>query len=211
VDPIETQISSRWQLRMILVSLGFAVFSAWFAYDGAVAYPAFNRRAVLHNNLQEEGRRDEWLALAKEKGWPVEFEIEDLDQQRRVKLKSQMDLQVQIGLAIFCVVAALALGARVVVNRGRFMILDNEGLVTFEGRCVPLARIVEIDKRRWERKSIAVVHFTDDLGRRRKVVLDDWIHCGMDTILEHLETELAKANPPESQDAAAGPVAEDEA
>ena len=211
MDPIETHISSRWQLRMILVSFGFAVFGAWFAYDGAVAYPAFNRRGVLHNNLQEQGRRDEWLALAKEKGWPARFEIEDLDQQGRVKLKSRVDLQVQVGLALFCVVAAVALGARVVVNRGRFMILDDEGLVTFAGRCVPLDRLVEIDKSRWERKSIAVVHFTDDLGQRRKVVLDDWIHSGMDAILKHLETELAKANPPESPDAEAEPVAEEEA
>jgi hypothetical protein len=181
---------------MSLVAFGFAVFSAWFAYDGAVAYPEFNERAGLYNTLAiERAQRDDWLALAREKGWPTQFQIDQTDPSGRVKPKTDLDLQVQIGLALVCLLVAVGMAIRVVVTRGKFLLLDEDGLLTTEGRRVDPARIVEIDRSRWERKSIAVVHYEDELGRRHKAVLDDWVYTGVAEILDRIEPET----PPEDE------------
>jgi hypothetical protein len=191
MDPMEAHVRPRWQLRMTLVAFGFAVFSAWFAYDGAIAYPEFNERARLYNTLAiERAQRDEWLALAREKGWPPRFQLEQTEPSGRVQLKSDLDLRVQIGLAILCSVAAVGLAIRVAVTHGRFLLLDENGLLTCDGKRVDPARIVEIDRSRWERKSIAVVHYEDELGQRHKTVLDDWVYAGAAEILERIDPEM---------------------
>ena len=196
METIEIHVRPRWQARMVLLAMAFAVFAAWFAYDGAVACPAFNQRAALHNSLAvDQGRREEWLALAREKGWPAEFKPEEAAASGRVRLKGNLEIRVQIGLAAISLLVVLGLTLRVVLGRRKFIILDDEGLLIGEDDRVPLDRIVGIDMRRWDSQGVARIHYTDERGGRRHLSLNDWIHAGVAEIVERIEAQLPAADP----------------
>lgn len=195
MEPIETHVRPRWQARLVLLTMAFVVFAAWFVYDGAVACPAFNERAARHNSLAvDEARRPEWLALAKEKEWPPEFKPEEVATDGRVRLKSDFEIRVQLGLAAGSLLVALVLTLRIVLSRRRFFVLDDEGLLVGEER-VPLDRMVMVDRRRWQSHGVAVLHYTDERGARHRLRLNSWVHVGVTEIVARIEAQLPAAEP----------------
>jgi hypothetical protein len=98
-------------------------------------------------------------------------------------------------------------GIAVLRSLNRWVELDEQGLSTSAGARVPFEAITRLNKRRWEKKGIAVVHYKDDGGADRKIDLDDWKfeRQPMDEIVLSIESQLPsdKIQQPASTSAAA--------
>lgn len=186
---MQTQVRARWQARMVLLVAAFALFALWMAYDGAFAYPAHNRRAAAYNALVvEEERPADWEALARSEGWPLWFAPEDLAPDGRAKPRSEFEIGRQLALGTVCFVVAMLLGVRLFQQRRHIVRLDEEGLLLLgSGRRVSREHMVDLDMRRWASQGLAVLRYTDRLGRWRRLVLDDGIQQGVAEILEQLD------------------------
>jgi len=184
---IHTRVRPRWQTRMVLLVAGFVLFALLFAYDGAIAYPEHNLRAERYNTLVVgESRHQEWEELARARNWPRQFPPEEIGPDGRAWGKSEFEIMRHCGFAAICLLAACLLVARLIRQRRNTVRLDDEGLLLANGRRVPVDCIVEIDLRRWASKDLAILSYTDRLGRWRRLTLDGWIHSGVGELLERL-------------------------
>lgn len=195
MEPIMTRVRPRWHVRLVLLAVAFAVFAGWFAYDGIVTCPAFNRRASLYNALVvEQVRRGEWLALARAKGWPPLFSPEETGDDGRVRLHSDLGIKFQLGLAVVAALATVVLVVRVGLNRRLTVVLDDEGLlVAGRDQRIPLSQITGIDRQRWENRGIVRIEYDDERGARRHLVLNDSIHAHVAEIAAWIESQLSAA------------------
>jgi hypothetical protein len=107
-------------------------------------------------------------------------------------------------MAVLCLLVVLPAAGRVFWASRRTMRADEEAFTTIEGVRVPYTAIREVDKSRWQRKSIAVVTYELD-GRRRRTKIDDWIFAGGEDVLQRIEERLADndASPDGDTEAAA--------
>ncbi|MEM1209931.1 MAG: hypothetical protein AAF586_06905 [Planctomycetota bacterium] len=61
---------------LLVAALPVLAFSSWFFYDGAVAYPAQQRRQLAYRQIEQQYPPSEvharWVALAGSNGWPTQ-------------------------------------------------------------------------------------------------------------------------------------------
>jgi hypothetical protein len=184
---VHTQVRPRWQARMAMLVAAFLLFALLFAYDGAVAYPEHNLRAERYNTLVVgANRRQEWAELARSRNWPPQFAPEDFAPDGRAIARGKLEIVRHLVLAAACFLTAAVLLVRLVRQRRHTVRLDAEGLLLHNGRRVPVERIVEIDLRRWASRHVAVLSYTDRLGRWRRLALDGGIQSGVTDLLEQL-------------------------
>lgn len=142
----------------------------WFAYDGWISYPRDN---VIHETVErykiEYGDRavETYNDTARREGWPRWIDREP------GKRHSSTDLMTQRVLAGVCLLGGLAAIGAYIRTFGRWIAIDDQGIVTSWGQRANLDQITEVDLDRWESKGIAVVHYAEG-SRRRRLVLDDW-------------------------------------
>lgn len=162
---MRAHISKGYLLRVGAIALLCVGGAAWFFYDGVITYPAQRERALTYQELKEQGGLDDqWPTVAKEHGWSTKNPGEP---------KSKAEIQAQLilgGLIAPFGVLYVAIFAR---HWGRWVEADDRGLRTSKGQEVPYSDVVTLEKKKWEAKGIARVHYERD-GRRRRVVLDDW-------------------------------------
>ena len=196
---VSAQLSRKWALRMGLVSAAFGAFAVWCVLDAKVGYPRFNQRAAEYNRLLAAGQREQWRALAAEKRWSAAFKQTDYLPSGAVSLKTPWDTGTQYVMMAACLALVGTILFRLLRARRRTMAADDRGFVTVEGLRVPYADITDIDLSRWQRKSIARVHFRQ--GNRQRITdIDDWIYQGGEAVLAELQrrTGLVAPTTPEA-------------
>ncbi len=109
---------------------------------------------------------------------------------------SNWDLRTQLLMAAGCLPVGLIILVRLLRALPKTLAADDTTLYATNGRQIPFAAIRDIDKRKWDRKAIAVVHYELD-GKRGKAVIDDWIFKDAGLVLERIETTLAPPPPAE--------------
>lgn len=156
-------ISPGYMARLLVVALITLIGGFWFSYDGFIGYPHQQLVARAYMQFQDEGRVDQWPAYAREKGWTVSPESP----------KTDSDIWLQRLLGMLALPVGLIFGAATLRSLGRYVACDEEGLITPRYPKVPFTAIKELDKSRWQKKGIVVVHFELD-GKAGRIVLDDW-------------------------------------
>jgi hypothetical protein len=192
------RMSTNWAVRMSLVAVAFSAFAAWCLFDATVGYPRFNQRAAEHNRLLAAGQIEQWPALAAQKGWPATFRKDDQLPGGAIGAKTRWDIGTQYVMMGACIIVLVGILIRLARASRRTMGADESGFHTVEGRVVPYADISAIDLRRWQRKSIARVHFRLQ-GRERTTDIDDWIYQGGEAILAELQRRTGLGLPPPTQ------------
>ena len=139
-------------------------FAGWFLFDGAVTYPRQRERALIYEELVEEGRPDEWKEIAKENGWPL---------QPPGKPKEQIDFYVQYGFAAFTAPWGFLFLFLFLRSRKRWIELTETGLRSSWGQELEFGEIEALDKKKWKSKGIAKVRYRRN-NRKRRLVLDDF-------------------------------------
>ena len=162
---ITARMSKTYMWRLALFAGIFLAYACWSAYDGFVAYPEINRKAVHFEDYKKKHAdwRETWPTYAKANGYP-----EDPDPAKGAF--SMYAQYVQLGITL-----PIGLAALVAYLRGfkRYVAADEKGLVTDGGQRAEFVNITNLNKDRWKTKGIAVVTYQAE-GIDRKLVLDDW-------------------------------------
>lgn len=190
---LTAKISREWRDRMIIVLLMLLGSSAWFFYDGAVAYPKYNVKADAYAEIQRVYQADEnlvrekWKALAIENHWNPE----DVPKKRK---DEEQQFRWGTGLAILSVIFLLWM----LREMRRVILADDEKFLGI-GRMIPpfnglrevrYESVFGIDKRRWDKKGIAVVFYKTNSGARASVIVDEYKYAGSERILERCEAVI---------------------
>ena len=184
-------------LKYLLIGIAALAFGGWHLKDGLITYPALREMAdayeLLQGPLDEDGNAEiadgelqaNWQALAAENGWPEEVP----------KLNDEIDnlllYNYFIG-AIFTAIglACLYLGLTAI---GKWVQLKDGVLSDKKGNSMEIKDIVEIDKKRWEKKGLATLTANSG-GGTKKMILDDlkFDRTSVDEILLHIEKTVGE-------------------
>lgn len=107
-------------------------------------------------------------------------------------VKSEWDIRAQYIMFAICLVIGGGVALRVITAARRRLAADENG-ITFGGRTVDYNQIREIDKRKWNRKSIATIVY-EQAGNTGRIKVDDWIYDGgsevLSTVEEHVGSDV---------------------
>jgi len=189
---VRTHISTSHLVRLGLIGLFCSGFALACLYDGFVRYPnqriraeAFEKFKEEHHELDPKDIVDNWKEYAAEQGWPPND---------RGKFRTDIQINGQFQMASVLMPIGLFFLILLLLNRGRWIEVNDMTMTSSRGHQLELSQIVELNKKKWQKKGIATVHYESD-GRKRKLVLDD---CNYDrdttnTILRHIETNIDHA------------------
>lgn len=166
---VRANISKGYIWRPGVIGAAGLVFCGWFLYDGFVKYPGQELRWETYNRIRLEYEKSPneaqriWEQTARDKGWSITKPIE----------RAENDIFTQKVFAGITAPLGLYFVFSFLSFLGRWVEADEEGLRTRSGQRVPYGSIKSVDKSRWDRKGIAVIHYESD-GRAGKITLDDW-------------------------------------
>jgi hypothetical protein len=140
----------------------------------------YNRIAI------EQEQPEQWEKTALERGWPLHFEGVETHADGSLRLHTVWDIRTQFLMAILCLLVAVPVALRVVLARSRTMTADDAGFVSIDGTRIPYSAIRDIDRSKWQRKSIAVITYELN-GAVRRTKIDDWIFEGGEAVLLQIE------------------------
>lgn len=159
---------------MLLITLMFGFFAAWFFYDWKFKYPEqkFIYDEYVRVMAEPDGEK-RWLEHSGPRGWPLEPDK-----------RTQDEIDTQLQFAIGCgLITAVVLGF-FLFNRGKVLRADAEAYYPPGGGRVPFTSAFRIDRRKWRHKGLAVVHYRDEKGAERRTVIDDLKYGGAEKILD---------------------------
>ena len=180
---IHADSDPKYYLRFLFMGVVLVGFALWSLYDGLVAYPAQRERALVYEQMRDEGRAGEWAAYAEQQGWPPGLPGEP---------KTDADIKVQFIQAAVVTLIAVPLLLIPIRSRGRWIQADDRGISTSWGERIDFDRVVALDKKKWHKKGIAKVRYQDAGGRNRTFILDDYKfrRDPTDLILYQLESQI---------------------
>jgi hypothetical protein len=188
-DEIVARPDMRYRGKHLIFSFVIIVAGFWFAYDGWIGWPRHNREVYA----VESGIRKAETEHDQKKADELKTQLANMH-----KPYNDADLLIQKLLAVALPLAGIAYAIwSVRVTRGRLRLAGH----TFEvpgAAPIDLGDIRRIDKSRWDRKGIAIVHYEAHNPRRsRSVKIDDFAYerKPTDEIVERIEAYLAP--PPE--------------
>lgn len=205
---VETGLYKGWRNKWLMMSLFCFGFAAYCYYDGTVAYPADNQRMAAFHHFTEKPAGLYDPISGEPEGWsfePLDYtgftEYEDFavaqgwgTDEPDTKHTDQ-DIYTQYGmLAITAALGAMML-IMVVWHLPRKLKTDDKGLTGMTGKFVAYDSITEIDKRRWESKGIAYVHYDDGSGETQRMKVDGYVFHDGDLILEEVEKHTGLGAP----------------
>ncbi|QEF99570.1 hypothetical protein Mal15_36350 [Stieleria maiorica] len=152
--------------KFLYVFLGCTAFAGWCLYDGLIGYPKKLTIAEAYESLPEENRRDAWKELAGENGWPTITPAKTADDVRH-------DIGSQFMMVVLCMLFGIPALLMFMSGQGTWVEGDQTLIRNSKGQEVPIDAISKIDKRKWEAKGIAKIHYEVD-GKKMKFVMDDF-------------------------------------
>ena len=184
-----------YRARLLAVCIGFIAIGGWFLYDAAVGYPLENQRLRIAKKRLETLREqypqtwsNRWRYYAREHDFP-----ERASEIRNRELHSQSAIALQWILAGVTIPIGVVAGVAYVRIGRRWISTDLKGVHTSDDRHAPWDSIQWVDKSRWHKKGIAVIHYMDH-GVMRRITLDDWKYYREPTaqVLTEVERHLAE-------------------
>jgi hypothetical protein len=183
---VAARINPTWKWKWIAVSTAMILYGFRCVYDYNVAYPKHDEMVTKFHEFKELGTLDKWPAFAAEHGYGPE----DPGQKHLLKNDAgdvmKDDYFSQIWQAALVFTLGVAGYGWLAFNMSRKLVADDDKLIG-PGGAAPYSAITSIDKKRWDRKGIAVVHYTDAKGEEDTITIDDWIYRDADLVLEEVE------------------------
>lgn len=203
-DPITCSITPWYTKRMSLMSLMFVGFGLYFLYDGFIGYPKKNAIFDEHERfvaIQDEKQTfleggktsSDWATVAAEKGYPTQDEWIDYAAEKgwpEEPPEKRYSTSDQFFFGALCIAVGLSILGTMMLNRGKVLRADGISFTSPKGERVLFSSAYRIDKRKWDNKGLAYVHYRDDKAKERRAVIDDLKFGGADKILERLMTNF---------------------
>ncbi len=179
-------------VKYLLIGVTALAFGLWHANDALFKYPLLRPLADAYETLQgpldENGQsaisdgdlQSSWKALTAENGWPDEVPKSN-DEINNILLYNYF-----VGVVFTLIGCSCLLITALTV--GKWVELKNDVVSDKKGNSINVKDIVEIDKKRWEKKGLVVLTAKTD-GRTKKMILDDlkFERRPVDQILMHIE------------------------
>lgn len=191
---IRAESNNGFLQRFLLIAIVCMGFGLYCLYDGFIAYPRELERSTAyyayHDLETEDGTGSsqefeaQWEALALENGW-------SLDKPKKRPAIIRSDIIWQYGMAT----VAFLVGVPVLYNyfstRNSWMESDGDQITTSWGQSMKFDQVLRIDKKRWEKKGIAKIAYTEG-EQPRTLVIDDFKYdrAAMGEILEQIESSV---------------------
>lgn len=192
---VRTNINVSHLVRLGIIGFFCFGLALYCMYDGLVGYPNQRDQVNAFNEFAEERKErldpkeiaDQWKELAASKGWPTT--LPDIHHP-----KDDSDIFQQFLMAGVTAPIGLFFLLQLALNRGRWIEANDMTLTSSQGHEFELSQIVELNKKKWQKKGIATVKYESD-GRKRKLVLDDCNYERKTTneILRHIEANIDHA------------------
>jgi len=192
---VRTNINTSHLVRLAIIGFFCFGFAMACLYDGLVRYPAQRDRDILFKEYTEEHEfdldpkeiADNWKELAAEKGWPITLP-------NLKKPRTDEDIFQQFLWAGVIAPIGLFFLIQLLLNRGRWIEANDMTLTSSQGHQLELSQIVELDKKKWQKKGIATIKYESD-GRKQKLVIDDCNYERETTnkLLRHIESNIDHA------------------
>lgn len=189
---VETKLTSTWRNRMLFVGFMIVGVAAWFFYDGLVTWPdeaeRYREYKTMSDSMVASGQavNEEateitlaWKKVAKEKGYPDKVPSERTDDD----IAGQFKWGAGTGLV------GLIFVAWVFWNQTLKIRSDEQFVYSARGKKVAWGDFTKVDRTKWEKKGIAVAHFTEN-GKDGKIVLDDYKFAPAEDIILEIERRL---------------------
>ncbi len=171
----------RW--KHLIMAVLMIAGGLWFAYDGWVKWPAENRRA-------DEVQREKEIAEEKRESDKVETLAAELS---KLKRHTPVDLLIQKMLAFTLPAFGLFWGGWTLrETRGQYR-MEGENLYFPGHPVITTENIRRIDKRKWDRKGVAFIHYEHGNPPMPGIVkLDDFAYerKPTDEILARIEASV---------------------
>lgn len=167
---VRARTSNGYIWRPGVIGAMMLAFSGWFLYDGLVGYPLQQEIWTAYNKIIQDNPGDPveharlWGEHAKAKGWPTATPKKKVEDKDILTQKIIAGITAPFGLYFLWTFFAA---------RGRWVEADEQAVTTNSGKRAEYDAIQSIDKSRWQRKGIAVVHYGRD-GSTDSILLDDW-------------------------------------
>jgi hypothetical protein len=195
---------SRKFLIMGLIALGFAVYCL---YDGLVGYPS--RRVVGFDEFKTDFKT---IFADQQKTQTLEQFEAEADEKQRHEWETYIESRgIPSGPAVvtqFIMAAGSALIGLFLLSiplraRGKWIEINDEGVVSSWGTGFYFDQVEGLNKRRWKNKGIAKVTYLDGNNSKRLFVIDDykferWSTDAIMYVLEqHVDPARIANGPPE--------------
>jgi len=167
---VRATISKGYIWRPGVIGAMMLIFCGWFLYDGFVGYPQQQEIQNAYNKIVQENPGDPveharlWAEHATAQGWPTSTPKKEISDKDILTQKIIAGITAPVGLYFMWTF---------LMTRGRWVEVDEQAVTTSTGQRTDYDSITSIDKSRWQRKGIAVVHYASN-GSPGRILLDDW-------------------------------------
>lgn len=153
--------------RFLWIAIACVIGTGWCLLDALVTYPRKLEISEVYESFpQTEVGLGQWEAEAQKRGWVAEAPEKTSHELEALILNQYI-------LMAGCMVVGGIMFLKWYLPRGSWVEGNDEKIQDSRGKEVKLIHLVGIDKRRWEQKGIAVLHFSEK-GRSSKYILDDF-------------------------------------
>ncbi len=234
-ETIVCRVTSWYYRRMGLVAAMFLGMGLYFIYDGRVGYPKENKIAAEKERFEREiiggpeGYESatklgeeftaKWVQMARERGWIISPNLKEprwadyaaprgwSDQPKK---HSEEEIQQQFHWGGAMIVVAVIAGLYVLKNHNKILTGHPGHMVMPNGVSVRYADVICVDKRKWDNKGLAYIHYRETAGApSHRVTIDDLMYGGAEKVLNRLlaqfKGELIERAPEEAEADPASP------
>ena len=194
MSTIRADVDKKFIRRFLFVAIGCFLLMLWGLYDGVVTMPREMDRAIEFEKLQQQleagelteaQRAEKWDAMTEERGWSSN--MPDSPKHAKGDIYFQWFLfGLGLVLGIFFLVKYLRL-------LNSWLEADENGVRSSWGQSLEFKNIQSIRKHKWQKKGIAKVDYSDESGKSKIMVFDDFKYHreDMGTILKMAEKGLS--------------------
>lgn len=195
---------NKFLYKYLLIGIGTFLFSLYCFYDAFINYPSQRPASVAYDSLLEdieerkeaagenavnwaEIREAEWQKTAESNGWanePPHYTADDL----------KNNINFSIFLGAICGLIAVPCFLWFFKNRGTWLEIDGTRLTSSNGQSVEFSDIQTFDKKKWMKKGLATIQYSDN-GVEKTFVVDDLKYER--TIVDQMVAEIEAAIPAE--------------
>jgi hypothetical protein len=180
-------------LKFLIIGLATLGYGLWGAKDALLDGPRRIEQAkiwepLLNNKeLEEKDRMAQWREAAEQNNWNSDRPAANITTKDAKEFVTW-----NYGVLVVCSIIALPCLIWCLMARGTWIESTDNGLRNSKGQELTLAQITKIDKAKWDKKGIAVVHFKTDAGVQEKFIIDDlkYQRQPTDTIMAWVEENV---------------------
>jgi len=173
---------NKFLYKYLLIGIGTLLFSLYGFYDAAINYPSQRPAVEAYEKLDAdiekrkadagevaanwaEVRESEWGEIAQSNGWSPK---------KPYFTSEKLDSGIQFSWFIFAVCALMCIPCFLwfLKNRGTWIEIDGTRLSSSNGQSLDFSEIQTLDKKKWEKKGLAKITYSDE-GVDKTFVVDD--------------------------------------